>query len=77
MYVTGVGTYDVVYSWGVLHHNGDMWRALRSIQRPVAPGGRLFIAIYNDQRLVSRYWRLSSASSTGCRTACEFPTRSR
>jgi len=57
-YVNRLGTYDVVYSWGVLHHTGDMWRALRTVERAVSPGGRLFIAIYNDQRMVSRYWRL-------------------
>ena len=57
-YVAGLGTYDVVYSWGVLHHTGDMWRALERIERTVAPGGRLFIAIYNDQRFMSRYWTL-------------------
>jgi 2-polyprenyl-3-methyl-5-hydroxy-6-metoxy-1,4-benzoquinol methylase len=27
-YVSSLGTYDVVYSWGVLHHTGAMWRAL-------------------------------------------------
>ena len=47
-----------MYSWGVLHHTGDMWRALRSVDRLVGPGGRLFIAIYNDQRWASRYWIL-------------------
>jgi 2-polyprenyl-6-hydroxyphenyl methylase/3-demethylubiquinone-9 3-methyltransferase len=26
------GTFDVVDSWGVLHHTGDMWRALRRRQ---------------------------------------------
>ena len=57
-YLAGLGTYDVVYSWGVLHHTGDMWRALRSVDRLVGPGGRLFIAIYNDQRWASRYWIL-------------------
>jgi 2-polyprenyl-3-methyl-5-hydroxy-6-metoxy-1,4-benzoquinol methylase len=55
-YIDRLGTYDVVYSWGVLHHTGDMWRALHIIHRAVAPGGQLFIAIYNDQRMVSRYW---------------------
>jgi 2-polyprenyl-6-hydroxyphenyl methylase/3-demethylubiquinone-9 3-methyltransferase len=57
-YINGLGAFDVVYSWGVLHHTGDMWRALETIQRAVAASGRLFIAIYNDQRMLSRYWRL-------------------
>lgn len=57
-YIDSLGTYDVVYSWGVLHHTGDMWRALRTVERAVSPRGQLFIAIYNDQRMVSRYWRL-------------------
>jgi 2-polyprenyl-3-methyl-5-hydroxy-6-metoxy-1,4-benzoquinol methylase len=57
-YIHQLGTYHVVYSWGVLHHTGDMWRALAIIRRTVSPGGRLFIAIYNDQHMVSRYWRL-------------------
>jgi SAM-dependent methyltransferase len=47
---------DVVYSWGVLHHTGDMWRALDCAARPVAARGTLFIALYNDQGWISRYW---------------------
>ncbi|TIV68339.1 MAG: methyltransferase domain-containing protein [Mesorhizobium sp.] len=39
-------TFDVVYSWGVLHHTGDMWAAIRNAAEFVAPGGRLAIAIY-------------------------------
>src|SRR2546423_4135246 len=27
-FVRALGTVDVVYSWGVLHHTGAMWRAL-------------------------------------------------
>lgn len=38
---------DIVYSWGVLHHTGDMWRAIRNAAALVAPGGRFAIAIYN------------------------------
>ena len=56
-YVSALGTYDVVYSWGVLHHTGQMWLALENALGAVAPGGTLFIAIYNDQRWVSGYWK--------------------
>jgi SAM-dependent methyltransferase len=38
--------YDVVYSWGVLHHTGEMWRALERVTTFVRPGGLLAVAIY-------------------------------
>ena len=50
--------YDIVYSWGVLHHTGAMWQALDCIDLVVASRGRLFIAIYNDQGIVSHLWRM-------------------
>ena len=56
-YLKSLGQFDIVYSWGVLHHTGDMWKALENAQLPVAPGGRLFVAIYNDQGRKSRFWR--------------------
>lgn len=55
-YLESLGQFDVVYSWGVLHHTGDLWRALEAVAPRVAPGGKLFIAIYNDQGLISRAW---------------------
>jgi 2-polyprenyl-6-hydroxyphenyl methylase/3-demethylubiquinone-9 3-methyltransferase len=51
------GAFNVVYSWGVLHHTGDLWRALDLTVQAVAPGGWLFVSIYNDQGRASRRWR--------------------
>ena len=65
-FLAALGTFDVVYSWGVLHHTGQMWKALGNADRLVADGGLLFIAIYNDQAGNSRRWmavkRLYNAS---------------
>jgi 2-polyprenyl-6-hydroxyphenyl methylase/3-demethylubiquinone-9 3-methyltransferase len=55
-YLESLGTFDVVYSWGVLHHTGDMWRALDNVAARVGEGGRLFLALYNDQGRASRRW---------------------
>ena len=55
-YLDRLGQWDIVYSWGVLHHTGDMWTALDLVAGLVAPSGRLFIAIYNDQGSRSRAW---------------------
>ena len=41
-----VGQYDLVYSWGVLHHTGEMWKALDAAAACVASGGRLWISLY-------------------------------
>ena len=56
-YVRSLGPFDIVYSWGVLHHTGNMWKAMGNAQIPVSKGGVLFIAIYNDQGGASNIWR--------------------
>lgn len=55
-YLESLGTFDIVYSWGVLHHTGQMWRALDNARLSVAAGGKLFIAIYNDMGSQSTRW---------------------
>ena len=56
-YMRTLGTFDIVYSWGVLHHTGRMWDSVDAACRAVAPGGKLFIALYNDLGTRSRRWR--------------------
>lgn len=46
---------DIVYCWGVLHHTGDMWRAIKNVCKIVAPSGILILAIYN-RTPVSEIW---------------------
>lgn len=55
-YLKSLGQWDVVYSWGVLHHTGNMSQALVNVSNLVRDGGRLFIAIYNNQGRASRSW---------------------
>lgn len=68
-FVASLEPADVVYSWGVLHHTGRMWRAIDLAASRVRPGGRFAIAIYNK---VDRYpdhstmwWRIKRAYVRG------------
>lgn len=55
-YLSKYGKVDIVYSWGVLHHTGNMYKALENAGNLVSGGGKLFIAIYNDQGVISKIW---------------------
>ena len=49
------GLFDIVHSWGVLHHTGNMWKAIDHASNLVKPDGILTIAIYN-KHFSSKFW---------------------
>lgn len=51
------GTFDIVYSWGVLHHTGDLWQAVSKAAALVAPNGLLAVAFYRETYL-DPFWKL-------------------
>ena len=67
-YLESLGEFDIVYSWGVLHHTGSMEQALENAPIPVSNNGKLFLAIYNDQGLKSDLWRICK------RCYCRLPS---
>ncbi len=46
-FILSLGTFDIVYSWGVLHHTGNMYQAFDNVTRLVGQKGSFFLAIYN------------------------------
>lgn len=50
------GEYDIVYSWGVLHHTGDVWGGIEKAASMVAPGGHLALALYRHTPLCG-FWK--------------------
>lgn len=75
-YLRSLGRFDIVYSWGVLHHTGSLWEAMENSTIPVAEQGTLFLAIYNDQGWKSKLWRqikkVYCSSTLGRRVVCSI-----
>ena len=70
-----LGLFDVVYSWGVLHHTGDMYRALRAAAALVAPNGQFLFALYRRTRLCW-FWKLEKRWYAGASPAAQARARS-
>jgi ubiquinone/menaquinone biosynthesis C-methylase UbiE len=47
------GSFDIVYSWGVLHHTPDTPKAITEAKRVLAPGGRLKVMMYHRRSWVA------------------------
>jgi SAM-dependent methyltransferase len=70
-----LGQFDIVYSWGVLHHTGDLGKAMREAARHVAPKGIFVFALYRRTRLDSfwiaekRWYSTASPTAQSCARA--------
>ena len=45
-FLRGLQPADIVYSWGVLHHTGEMWRAFRNTVELMKEDGCFYVALY-------------------------------
>lgn len=65
-------SFDIVYSWGVLHHTGDMWTAIRKAAALIAPGGIFAVALYLKTPLCG-WWKSEKRIYSRLPAALQFP----
>jgi 2-polyprenyl-6-hydroxyphenyl methylase/3-demethylubiquinone-9 3-methyltransferase len=51
-----VANFEYIYSWGVLHHTGDMWKALDAVAQNAKSNSRFVVSIYNDLGRETDLW---------------------
>ncbi len=61
------GQFDVVYSYGVVHHVAEPAHAMRELARVLKPSGRCIIYVYEDFSERPRILRRLLAVVNGCR----------
>ena len=57
-FLASLGGFSYVYSWGVLHHTGSMWRGVENLAHCVEAGGKLHIALYNEHKNSARWLKV-------------------
>jgi SAM-dependent methyltransferase len=59
LFIDSLPKSDIVYSWGVLHHTGNMWKAIENSSRCLHKSSVFYIALYSSDIYVdppADYW---------------------
>ena len=69
-FLSSLGRFSYVYSWGVLHHTGAMWTALDNASTCLESGGLLHVALYNEHKNSAACHTVSRDSATAGPEQC-------